>query len=765
MAVAGVSAITLVACGAGGGGPAAQNGGDPAADAAPAVQLENLDRGLVAVDTDEGVFLSWRLLGDEAEGHADAGLEGPGFEVHRDGEHIATVEDSTNYVDEDSSGESEYTVVPVKGDGPEGQASPWGDGHYDLPLDKPEGGTTPAGEDYEYTAHDVSVGDVTGDGQYEFVVKWDPTNSKDNSHVGYTGSTIIDTYTLDGELLNRIDLGVNIRAGNHYTQFLVYDFDGDGRAEIMMKTAPGTTSTSYEDGEPGKEELITMPEEDLEVGYSHEDDYRLSAEDYYEHVVEMFETWHEHPEVEDGNWPETLEEAFGEEPQHDYPLSREDAEELADLFFDEYALERDENNAQLREFEGFIIDGPEYLTVFDGETGAELDTVHYEPERGDDGLLWGDYALERIEPGNRVDRFLAGVAYLDGQAPSAVFSRGQYTRSVVATYDFDGESIQERWTVDSGHVPMENPFNARPHQGQGNDPDFGEFAGQGFHQLSVADVDGDGKQEIVYGGATLDHDGSLLYSSTGIGHEDSDIPGEEMKLGHGDALFVGYFDPNREGKEIFTIHEDGPFAPYAYVMRDAETGETLWGGYTPEDPERGMVGDIDPDTPGYHAWTSISEEGPDPTGLFTVEGEYLGEDTPGTNMSIRWAADMTTQLLEGAGTETPAIEDWQNGTLLEAEGTLTNNEGGDPSLVADVFGDWREELILRTEDSEALRIYTSTEVTDRNLYTLVHDPQYRVEVARQQTGYKMPPLMDFYFGSDIDWSQVPLREMEFPVTD
>lgn len=751
-ALAGAAALSLTA-----GSVSA----DPSQTTELGHQLEALDRGLVAVGTDDGVFLSWRLLGEEVSGSTGHGMKGPNFHVLRDGERIATVTDSTNFHDADGDADSTYTVTPVGNaphNGPDGEAEVWAEGHYDLPLQKPEPGTTPAGEEYEYHANDVSVGDVTGDGQYEFVVKWDPSNSKDVSQVGYTGEVYVDTYTLNGELLNRIELGPNIRAGAHYTQFLVYDFDGDGTAEIMMKTAPGTVA--------GDGEHITMPQEDLDAGYSPEDDYRMSADDYYEHVVEVFRGWHEHPEVVAGNWPETLEEAFGEEPSYDYPLGDADARQLADFFIDEYAPSRSDRN-DLRTFEGFIVHGPEYLTVFDGETGSELDTVHYTPERGDDGMLWGDYAMSRIEPGNRVDRFLAGVAYLDGQSPSAVFTRGYYTRSAAAAYDFDGEQITERWVADSGHVPMDNPFDAGPHEGVGTDPELGPFAGQGFHSLSVADVDGDGNQEIIYGSATLDHDGSLLYSSTGIGHPDSPIAGQEMKLGHGDALHVGHFDPDRQGQEIFAVHEAGPWAPYGYTMRDAATGEVLWGDYTGTDVGRGMVGDIDPETPGYHAWASIppnEEEGT--TGLFTATGEPVDGDVPGTNMSIRWAPDMTTQLIVGDREDTPRIEDWLDGTLLVAEGTRTNNyTKGNPSLVADIFGDWREELVLRTSDSSALRIFTATEVTDRKLYTLMHDSQYRVGVAYQQTAYNQPTYPDFHLGHDIDWRQVPVPEGHYPSAD
>ncbi|WP_236567816.1 MULTISPECIES: rhamnogalacturonan lyase [unclassified Nocardiopsis] len=724
------------------------------------VQLERLDRGLVAVQAQEGVFLSWRLLASEVGGHTDSGLRGPAFRVHRDGRVVAVVRDSTNFLDTGGNADSEYRVVPVPrgrpGVGPEGEAAVWSEGHHDLPLRKPEGGTTPAGEDYGYTANDVSVGDVDGDGQYEFVVKWDPTNSKDVSQKGYTGTTYVDTYTLDGELLHRIDLGVNVRAGAHYTQFLVYDFDGDGRSEIMLKTAPGTRTLAAD----GTASHVTMPAEDVEAGYTHDDDYRMSSQDYYEHLVEVFLGWHGHPEVTAGNWPVTLEEALGEEPRYDYPLTRADAEALADFFIDEYAPARSARN-DLRDFEGFVVHGPEYLTVFDGLTGAELDTVRYEPGRGDDGLLWGDYAMARIEPGNRVDRFLAGVAYLDGERPSAVFARGYYTRSAVVAYDFDGESLHKRWTADSGHVPMDNPFDAAPHGGAGTDPETGTLAGQGFHSLAAADVDGDGRQEIVYGAATLDDDGSLLYSSHDHGPPQSAVPGEYVKLGHGDAMHVGDLDPAREGLEIWSVHEGGRYAPYGFAMRDAATGEVLFGGYTGVDTGRGMVGDIDPDVPGLEAWSSMPPGDEVRAGLWSADGDHLGNRTPGTNMSIRWSADMTTQIIEGASD--PRVQDWTRGTLLTAEGTLTNNgTKGNPGLVADVFGDWREELLLRTEDSTALRILTSTEVTDRRLYTLMHDPQYRVGVAWQQTAYNQPTYPAFHLGSDTDWASVPVPDAVYP---
>ncbi|MEV0389047.1 rhamnogalacturonan lyase [Nonomuraea sp. NPDC050643] len=727
------------------------------------IRLEHLDRGLVAVPASEGVFLSWRLLGDEVTGHGDSGMTGADFRVYRDGRAIATVTNSTNYRDPAGTATSQYRVAPIV-KGREGQrsapATPWVKSFYDLPLKKPADGVTPMGEAYTYSANDLSVGDVDGDGQYEYVVKWDPSNSKDVSQRGYTGNTYVDTYELDGTLRWRLDLGVNIRSGAHYTQFLVYDFDGDGRSEMMLKTAPGTKIIRYGPrGDVVSERFITMPQKDVKAGYAHTDDYRKSAADYFDYVVQMFAKWHEHPEVVAGRWPATLEAAFGIAPRHRYPLSHEAAVDLATYFVDVYAPGRSGNN-RLREFNGFVITGPEYLSVLEGATGKELQTIPYKPGRGDDGLMWGDYAMARIEPGNRVDRFLSSVAYLDGRRPSAIFARGYYTRTTLVAYDWDGRRLKQVWYVDSGHAPMANPFNASPHGVDGGDPAYAALTTQGFHSMSVADVDADGRQEIVYGSATIDDDGDLLYSSFAEGPPQSNVPGQNVRLGHGDAMHVGDFDPDRPGLEIWTVHEGGPWAPYGWALREAATGKVIHGGYSGVDTGRGMVGDIDPAVRGVESWSSMPPNQAIEAGLWSARGAYLGRNAPGTNMSIRWAADMTTQLVNGTATtvlQTPTIDDYRRGTVLTAEGTLTNNwTKGNPGLVADVFGDWREEMLTRTTDSGAIRIFLSTEVTGRKLYTLMHDPQYRVEVARQQTAYNQPAYPSFYFGSDIDWSKVPV---------
>lgn len=736
-------------------------------------KLEKLNRGLVAVPVKEGIFLSWRLFLSETVGYTNGrgsengagGMTGVDFAVYRDGKRLGVVTDSTNYLDLEGTASSMYAVAPVL-NGKEGSpcdpVKPWENGYYDLPIRKPAGGVTPAGEVYEYSANDMSVADVDGDGDYEFLVKWDPSNSHDVSIKGYTGNCYIDCYKLDGRLLWRLDMGCNIRAGAHYTQFMCYDFNGDGKAEMAVKTAPGTKMTLYkedgktacaagENGQMGEESFyITMPQEDVQNGYSHHDSYVCSAEDYRRHLTDVFCGWLDHPEVKAGRWPATLEQCFGMENTYDYPLSQEDAEKLVDYFLDVYAPSRSPKN-KLREFEGFIYDGPEYLTVFGGD-GREMETIPFPFGRVDDGLMWGDYAMARIEPCNRVDRFLSGVAYLDGVNPSLIICRGYYTRTTIAAYRFYDGKLRQEWSVDSGFVPMDNPFCDNPHLKEGSDPEFGCLAGQGNHSLSTADVDGDGCMEIIYGGACIDHDGRLLYSSY-----DRLPDGTLLKMGHGDAMHVADINPDRPGLEIFNVFEGAQFAPYGYALRDAGTGKALFGQYATEDLGRCMVGKVLPDVRGLQCWVND-------VGLYDCNGKLLGTKTPGTNMSIRFSGDLTTQITDGVDylKEKPVgvVNDFTRGAMLVPEGTLTNNgTKGNPCLVADIFGDFREELLLRTEDSSAIRIYTSSGVTDHKLFTLMHDSQYRCGAAWQNNCYNQPGYPKFYYASDMDFAQV-LPEMQ-----
>lgn len=575
--------------------------------AAAARQAEKLSRGLVAVKVSSGVFVSWRLLGTEELSVS--------FNLYRNGTkvNVTPITDSTNYQDNAGTASSSYTVRAIVG-GIEQSDSPaanvWANNYLDVPIQIPAGGTTPDGVSYTYSANDASVGDLDGDGEYEIVLKWDPSNSKDNSQSGYTGNVYLDAYKLNGTRLWRIDLGKNIRAGAHYTQFLVYDFNGDGKAEVVCKTADGTV-----DG----------------VG------------------------------VTIGNV-----------------------------------------SADYRNSSGYILTGPEYLSVFSGQTGKALTTIDYVPARGTVSS-WGD------NYGNRVDRFLAGVAYLDGVHPSIIMARGYYTRTVVVAFDWNGSALTRKWTFDS---------NSSTNAGT---------AGQGNHSLSVADVDNDGKDEIIYGALTIDNNGATLYN-TG--------------LGHGDALHVGDLNPNRPGLEVFKVMENTS-SPYGAAVWDAANGTVLWGVYTGKDTGRGMAADIDPNYPGEEVWAHG-------VGLYSITGTKISSTMPSVNFGIWWDGDLSRELLDGVKIDkwNPASNSVTN--LLTGASVASNNSTkATPSLQADLLGDWREEAIWRKSDNSALRIYTTTNITTNKIYTLMHDPVYRLSIAWQNTAYNQPPHTGFFLGNGM----------------
>jgi rhamnogalacturonan endolyase len=599
---AGLANIDYVDVEVGGTGPSSP----PVSSASPQPgsgrQMEDLDRGVISVRSGSGNLVSWRHLGTESYS--------VGYNVYRNGTKVnsSPVTASTNYLDSGAAAGSSYTVSAVV-NGAEQAASPvalnFTNGYLDVPISPPSS---------SYVANDASVGDLDGDGQYEIVLKWDPTNAKDNSQSGVTGNVYIDAYKLNGSRLWRIDLGRNIRAGAHYTQFQVYDYDGDGMAEVAMKTADATVD--------GTGRVI-------------------------------------------GN-----------------------------------------ASADYRNSSGYILTGPEFLTMFNGRTGAAVSTVNYDPPRGTVSS-WGD------SYGNRVDRFLAGTAYLDGQRPSLIMARGYYTRTVIAAWDFRNGALTKRWTFDSNTAGS-------------------TYTGEGNHQLSIADADGDGRDEIMYGSMVIDDNGRALWDNN---------------TKHGDAYHVGDFLPNRPGLEVFKPSEHTD--QVADWLGDARTGQLIFS--SPScgcDNGRGVAGDIYAGNPGAEFWSAAVGN------LRNGTNQNVGRKPGSMNFLAWWDGDTTRELLDGTH-----IDKYGTGgdtRLLTAANVHSNNgTKSTPSLSGDLFGDWREEVIWPTTDNRALRIYASATPTTTRIPTLMHDSQYRVAIAWQNTAYNQPPHPSYFIGSGMTTAPLP----------
>ncbi|RSS57586.1 rhamnogalacturonan lyase [Streptomyces sp. WAC01280] len=584
------------------------------ASAATARQAERLDRGVVSVHTDTGNLVSWRWLGTDPDSVA--------FNVYRAGTKVNStpVTASTNFFHSGAPSTADYTVRAIVGGVEQADsvhAVQLRTGYKDVPITPPAGGTTPDGVAYTYEANDASVGDLDGDGDLDFVLKWQPTNAKDNSQSGYTGNTVVDGITLDGTRLWRIDLGRNIRSGAHYTQFQVYDYDGDGRAEVAMKTADATVD--------GRGTVIG----------SASADHRNSS--------------------------------------------------------------------------GYVLAGPEYLTMFDGLTGAALGTTAYVPARGTVSS-WGD------SYGNRVDRFLAATAYLDGARPSLIMARGYYTRSVIAAWDWRDGAFTRRWTFDS---------SSSTNAGKGYD-------GQGSHSLSVGDVDADGKDEIVYGAMAVDDNGSGLWTT---------------RTGHGDAQHLGDLDPGTPGLEYFKVSESASQPAQLYI--DPANGTVRWQLAACCDNGRGVAGDIWAGNDGAEVWSSSD------TSVRDEAGATKGREPSSTNFLSWWDGDTTRELLDGTRIDKYGTAG-ETRLLTGASVASNNTTKATPAISGDILGDWREEVVWRTSDNTALRIYSTPYETGTRITTLLHDTMYRTGLAWQNTAYNQPPHPSFHIGNGMRTAPRPL---------
>lgn len=585
--------------------------------------MENLSRGIVALPAkDGGTYVSWRLFGTDPEDIAFNlyRRSGSGDPVRLNAEPIAK---TTDFLDPepppDKNTKIAYFLKPIiqgKEIGKTKESERWSGSYLEIPI-KPIDGYRPG---------DASVADLDGDGDYELVLH-QTSGGQDNSFAGITGTPILDAYEFDGTHLWRIDLGINIREGEHYTQFICYDLDGDGRAEVACKTADGSVDGAGKViGEAGK-------------------DWRTKKEG---------------------------------DPRH-----------------------------------GRILDGPEYLTVFDGKTGAALATADYVPGRDPiDG--WGGRGGNggNDSYGNRCDRFLACAAYLDGERPSLVMCRGVYGRIVIAAWDWRGGELRPRWTFDSG-VAMPPYADASP------------FSGMGGHSLSVADVDADGRDEIIYQAMAVDDDGEGLYST-----------GRR----HGDAMHVGDFDPDRSGLEVFLITEnEGRTVAWGTPgagLHDARTGDPIWTHSPGVDVRGGLVADIDPRHAGSEIWGG-------PGGLRTVKGDAIGASPRTGDWAIWWDSDPLRELFSRR-----SITKWNPESAREEPLLFFGSRGGyhGPTLLGDILGDWREEFIIPAPDGRSLRLFTTAIPAEQRLPTLMHDPQYRLSLAWQNVAYNKPPHPSFYLG-------------------
>ena len=633
----------------------------------PVSQMEQLDRGLIAIPGSSGkCFVSWRLLGTDDENTT--------FEVLKNGNPIkSNIYQTTSFMA--AAGKDDVFQVATYQNGQKvdvtPEVKPWAQGYLRIPLNRPE-----KLDGKEYYPNDCSVGDVDGDGQYEIFLKWDPENSKDNANTGYSNPVIIDCYKLDGTQLWRVNLGINIRAGAHYTQFMVYDFDGDGKAEMICKTAPGSS-----DGE-GK------------------------------FVTEAA----------------TIDEIKNASNTVDY-----------------------RNTGTVSKGLGHVLAGPEYLTVFNGMTGAAMHTIHYNPSRAGEMNKTSAYPAKSFwndDYGNRADRFLACVAYLDGpdQNPSAVMCRGYYTKAYIWAVDWDGTELKTKWLhasvsktqvdhYDSNFTKTTQTYSSNT----GKTPYSYTAWGNGNHNISVADVDGDGCDEVCYGSATIDNDGKLLYA---------------VGFGHGDAMHLADLDPDHPGYEIMDVHEEAyenkdAGIGYGYDIHDARTGEVLSSGQRDRDTGRGLAADWDAEYRGCE-FTFATQ-----TSTYNCKGRSIYDTNPGMNFRIFWDGDAQEELLNDI-----TISKWDKGnisTLSLAASRATgspascNSTKATPCLQADIFGDWREEVILwNSTDASSINVYSSTYTTNYRVPTLMHDHVYRLGVAWQNVAYNQPPHLGYYLPDFIE---------------
>ena len=613
--------------------------------------MEYLDRGVYAVETNSGVYVSWRILVSEYG-------EDIAFNVYRNGKRIndEPITDKTNFVDPTGKAYDSYAVCKVQ-DGlyyMSDAVLATKDNYLSIPTQKPEPQPDKNGELETYTMNDAGIADVDGDGQYEVIIKWYPSGAFDSGAAnGPSAPTIFDVYKLDGTPLWRLNLGLEMPSGAHFNPFMFYDLDSDGKAELFLKTSDGTVS--YRPNEDG---LFDMTDESTIISY----------------IGDRSVT------------PGQNINANG----HVAPATNE------------------------------------YVTVFNGLTGEEIDTVVFANLTGNYSD-WGSSS----DGGNRSARYNIAIAYLPADQndpnctetiPAVLYNRGYYAKTTVAAYALrDGEiSLEWNYVTESGTIN----------------------AAKGNHNMSTGDVDKDGFDELVIGALALDHDGTVLWSKNGLNGQDY--------AGHADSIHLAAMNPNNTDLYVF-VPQEHTDATYNHSLSNAGTG-TRWlaSWFTKKDVGRGVAANITPN-PGYEFWAASVG-----SGLYGFDGTLISKSNAiPMNWVLYWDGDLLSELGDGASTEGRMVISKYNmetekcDVIANLVGTkLCNWSKNSPSLTADMLGDWREEIIVRNEDDTELRIYMTVTETDYMIYTLMHDPVYRNAVANQNTSYNQPAHVGIYLGED-----------------
>ncbi len=581
--------------------------------------MEYLDRGLVALGIKNGVFLSWRMIGTD---NPDVG-----FNLYKNGTKLnsSPITSATNYVDPVGLASDLYKVESILPSGNEmsSEVTVWpyapsiepgkpNLARLEIPI--------PTAPGPGYFPGDMSVGDLDGDGKYELIFEWEPNGS--GAEFAY-----LEAIDLKGKSLWRISYGQNTVYNG--VPFMVYDLDGDGKAEVATVTAPGTKDAS-------------------------------------------------------GNF-----------------LSKGPA------------ATDDDSIVIPRASGGHLMVDPSYMTVFNGLTGLEMATVPYPISIGP---LETMVATWEDDYGKRAASLKAAVLYDKEKGPLLVFCRGIYSKIGMGAYTWDGNNLKQEWLFDSDKLA---------------EPDKSKYRGEGNHGLTVADVDGDGSDELMYGACAIDNNGNGLYA-TG--------------RGHGDAHALGDLDPSRPGLEYFQPHEN---STYGFSFRDAATGEILWEVLSPADVGRGWAADIREDNPGVElsvVGDYIDNGVDDASSNFDVKGNPLTYGYNSYNQPVYFDGDIQRELRIDTG-----VDDVNNGGRILTGwyygASSVHSTKQDANLVADILGDWREEMIFMKGSSTSgfsFVVFSTWIPTEHKVYTLMHDPAYRMQVATQNVGYNQPANLSYY---------------------